>query len=61
MGQSISKPTEPNGSERSLVLDLPDPLPITEVELRALEILLGASLKDLLAKMPDKPLKSRAD
>ena len=49
MGRSIIEPTEPIGSVRRLVLDLPDPVPVTEGELRAIEILLGNSLKELLA------------
>ena len=32
-----------------MVLNLPDPIPVTEGELRAIEILLGNSLKELLA------------
>lgn len=55
MGQGIVEPTEPIGSGRRLVLELPDPIPVTEGELRALEILLGNSLKDLLADTSKRP------
>jgi hypothetical protein len=60
MGQSIIEPTEPIGSVRRLVLDLPDPVPVTEGELRAIEILLGNSLKDLLASTSKASLKHRS-
>ena len=60
MGRSIIEPTEPIGSVRRLVLDLPDPIPVTEGELRAIEILLGNSLKDLLADSAKRPLKHRS-
>jgi len=36
---------------------LPENIPITENELRALEILLGIELKELLAKSAGKPWK----
>lgn len=45
----------------SVAIDLPETLPITEIELRALEILLGTDLKELLAETPRKPLKYRSD
>jgi hypothetical protein len=60
MGQSIIKPTEPIGSVRRLVLDLPEPIPVTEGELRAIEILLGNSLNDLLASTSKTTLKRRS-
>jgi hypothetical protein len=60
MGQSIIKPKEPIGSVRRLVLDLPDPIPVTEGELRAIEILLGNSLKEFLADTSKRPLKRRS-
>ena len=52
--------TEPIGSVRRLVLDLPEPIPITEDELRAVEIMLGNSLKDLLADTSKRPQKRRS-
>jgi hypothetical protein len=60
MGRSIIEPTEPIGSVRRLVLDLPDPIPVTEGELRAIEILLGNSLNDLLASTSKASLKRRS-
>jgi hypothetical protein len=48
-------------TEYSLAIDLPDTPPITEIELRALEILLGPDLKELLAETPGKPLKYQSD
>jgi hypothetical protein len=60
MGRSIIERTEPIGSVRRVVLDLPESIPITEGELRALEILLGNSLKDLLADTSKRPLKHRS-
>jgi hypothetical protein len=48
-------------AEYSIAIDLPETLPITEVEIRALEILLGPDLKELLAETPGKPLKYRSD
>ena len=60
MGRSAIELTEPIGSGRRLVLDLPDPIPVTEGELRALEILLGNSLKALLAETTKRPLKRRS-
>jgi hypothetical protein len=60
MGPSIIELTEPIGSVRRLVLDLPAPIPITEGELRALEILLGNSLKDLLADTCEMPQKHQS-
>jgi hypothetical protein len=39
-------------TEYSIAIDLPETLPITEVEIRALEILLGPDLKELLAETP---------
>jgi hypothetical protein len=60
MGRQIVEPTEPIGSVRQVVLDLPAPIPITEGELRALEILLGNSLKALLAETTKRPLKGRS-
>ena len=60
MGRSIIERTEPIGSVRRLVLDLPDPIPVTEGELRAIEILLGNSLKDLLASTSKASLKHRS-
>jgi hypothetical protein len=44
-------------SDYSVATDLPESLPITEIELRAVEILLGSDLKELLAGMPTKSLK----
>ena len=52
--------TEPIGSVRRLVLDLPEAIPITEGELRAIEILLGNSLNDLLASTSKASLKRRS-
>jgi hypothetical protein len=60
MGRSIVERTEPIGSGRRLVLDLPEPVPITEGELRAVEIMLGGSLKDLLANTSKRPQKRRS-
>jgi hypothetical protein len=60
MGRSTEL-TEPSGSARRLVLDLLAPIPITEGELRAVEIMLGNSLKELLAYTPKRPLKRRSD
>jgi hypothetical protein len=60
MGRSIIERTEPNGSVRQVVFDLPAPIPITEAELRAAEILLGNNLKDLLADTSKRPLKRRS-
>ena len=48
-------------TEYSIAIDLPETLPITEVEIRALEILLGPDLKELLADTSRKPLKYRPD
>lgn len=48
------------GSVRGLVFELPEPIPITEGELRAVEILLGASLRETLAIASEKPLKHRS-
>jgi hypothetical protein len=48
-------------AEYSIAIDLAETLPITEVEIRALEILLGPDLKELLAETPGKPLKYRSD
>jgi hypothetical protein len=48
-------------AEYSITIDLPEALPITEIELRALEILLGNGLKELLAETPGKPLEYRSD
>jgi hypothetical protein len=48
-------------TEYSIAINLPENLPITEIALRALEILLGTDLKELLAETPDKPLKYRSD
>ena len=60
MGWSTIELTEPIGSVRQVVLDLPAPIPITEGELRALEILLGNSLKALLASSSKTSLKRRS-
>lgn len=60
MGRSIIEPTEPIGSVRRLVLDFPEPIPVTEGELRAIEILLGNSLNDLLASTSKASLKHRS-
>ena len=60
MGRSIIEPTEPIGSVRRFVFDLPDPVPVTEGELRAIEILLGNSLNDLLASTAKASLKRRS-
>ncbi len=47
-------------SDYSVAADLPEIVPITELELRAIEILLGSDLNELLAETPEKPLKYRA-
>jgi hypothetical protein len=60
MGRSIVERTEPIGSVRQLVFDLPEAVPITEGELRAVEIMLGDSLKDLLADTSKRSLKRRS-
>jgi hypothetical protein len=60
MGRSIVERTEPIGSVRQVVFDLPAPLPITESELRAVEIMLGNSLKELLADTSKRPLRQRS-
>jgi hypothetical protein len=60
MGWSTIELTEPIGSVRRLVLDLPEPIPVTEGELRAIEILLGNSLNDLLASSSKTSLKRRS-
>ena len=60
MGRSIVERTEPIGSVRQVVLDLPESIPITEGELRAVEIMLGNSLKDLLADTSKRPQKRRS-
>jgi hypothetical protein len=61
MGRSIVERTEPIGSVREVVLDLPESIPITEGELRAIEIMLGNSLKELLADTGSKrPLKHQS-
>ena len=46
-------------SDYGVSIDLPDNVPIAERELRAIEILLGNSLKEVLAATPGKPLKYR--
>ena len=46
-------------SNYSVAADLPEIVPITELEPRALEVLLGGDLKKLLAETPEKALKSR--
>jgi hypothetical protein len=60
MGRSIIELAEPIGSVRRLVLDLPEAIPIIEGELRAVEIMLGNSLNELLADTPKRPLKRRS-
>jgi hypothetical protein len=60
MGRSIVERTEPIGSVRRLLVDLPDTIPVTEGELRAIEILLGNSLNDLLASTSKTSLKRRS-
>jgi hypothetical protein len=47
----------PQVSDYSVSAELPENIPISENELRALEILLGIELKELLAKSAGKPLK----
>jgi hypothetical protein len=47
----------PQVSDYSVSAQLPENIPISENELRALEILLGPELKELLAKSAGKPLK----
>jgi hypothetical protein len=47
----------PQASDYSVSSELPENVPISENELRALEILLGPELKELLAKSDGKPLK----
>jgi hypothetical protein len=47
----------PQVSDYSVSSELPENVPISENELRALEILLGPELKELLAKSGGKPLK----
>jgi hypothetical protein len=46
-----------NQPVRAVSTELPENIPISENELRALEILLGPELKELLAKSGGKPLK----
>lgn len=46
-------------SDYSVAIDIPLSIPITELELRAVEILLGNDIKELLAMPPDKSLKYR--
>jgi hypothetical protein len=60
MGRLIVDPPEPIGSERLVVFVLPAPIPITEGELRAVEIMLGNGLKELLADASKRPLKHRS-
>jgi hypothetical protein len=60
MGQPSVERTEPIGSVRRVVFDLPEAIPITEGELRAVEIMLGNDLKDLLADTSKRPLKRRS-
>jgi hypothetical protein len=60
MGQAIVEPAEPIGSARLVVFDLPQPIPITEGELRAVEILLGGSLKELLVATSTRPRKRQS-
>ena len=60
MGRSIVERAEPIGSVRQVVLYLPDPIQVTEGELRAVEILLGNSLNDLLASTSKASLKHRS-
>jgi hypothetical protein len=47
----------PQASDYSVSSELPENIPISENELRALEILLGPELKELLTKHTPKPLK----
>ena len=47
----------PQASDYSVSAELPENIPISENELRALEILLGVELKELLTKTACKPLK----
>lgn len=59
MGQATATPTEPAGSGRQLVFELPQLIPITDAELCALEVLLGGSLRVLLAEAGNKNERSR--
>ena len=47
----------PQASDYSVNSELPEDIPVSENELRALETLLGIELKELLAKDTHKPLK----
>jgi len=47
----------PQVSDYSVSAELPENIPISEDELRALEILLGIELKEMLAKSAGTPLK----
>jgi hypothetical protein len=47
----------PQVCDYSVSSELPENMPISENELRALEILLGPELKELLANPAGKPLK----
>jgi hypothetical protein len=46
-------------SDYSVSSDLPESIPVTEHELRAVEMLLGRDLKELLVAAPAKSLKYR--
>ncbi len=59
MGQATATPNEPTGSGRQLVFELPQSIPVTEAELCALEVLLGGSLRELLAEGGKKKERSR--
>jgi hypothetical protein len=48
---------EPQVSDYSVGVELPEDIPVLENELRALETLLGIALKELLAERTRKPLK----
>lgn len=47
-------------ADYTVSIDLPEHVPLTELELRSVEILLGSSLQDLLASIPPKSLKYRS-
>jgi len=47
-------------ADYAVSIDLPEHVPVTELELRTVEILLGSSLQDLLRSMPPKALKYRS-
>ena len=52
--------TAVQASDYCVAVDLPERVPITESEIRAVVLLLGSSLKELLSTTPTKALKHRA-